>query len=279
MTGTTPNLQAWIGRCRDEVATAAVEPLRALNALLDTNRDLSPGAPLPPAWHWMYFVPSVRQSRLGTDGHPLDEEFMPPLPGTRRMWAGSRLHFRGHISIGDRLERHSEIVSIASKTGRSGAFTLVALRHLVTGDTGEIDERQDLVFRSPTHSVASEPDAAGLTDEERIWDERRLQPDPALLFRFSAVTFNAHRIHYDLPYARSEGYPSLVVQGPLMALLMLDQLYRTDAAAPIGGFNFRARQPAFVSDELLIQKSPAGSGFLLRVTTPRGVASEMEVVV
>lgn len=278
MTGATPDLQAWIGRCRDEVAMAAVEPLRALNALLDTDHDLSPGAPLPPAWHWMYFVPTVRQSRLHTDGHPLDEEFMPPLPGTRRMWAGSRLDFRGHISIGDQLERHSEIVSIASKTGRSGAFTLVALRHLVTGDTGEIDERQDLVFKSPATSIASEPAAADLVDKERVWDERRLQPDPALLFRFSAVTFNAHRIHYDLPYARSEGYPSLVVQGPLMALLMLDQLHRIHPAAPLGSFNFRAKQPAFVSDELLIQNAPAGNGFLLRITTQRGIASEMEVV-
>jgi 3-methylfumaryl-CoA hydratase len=268
----------YVGRREQAVATAHPEPLLRLAALLDADCPLHAGAPVPPGWHWAYFLPTTPQSRLGADGHPVQGEFLPHLPGRRRMWAGSRLVFDGQLRIGDQLRRRSEILAVEVKRGRSGPFMLICLEHRIASAGGaSIVETQDLVFRQP-----AEPAAAGATeaaDPPPLAEFRRIvEPDPTLLFRFSAVTFNAHRIHYDERYATAvEGYPGLVVQGPLQAILMLDLLRREHPRRPVAAFSFRAERPAFASAQLSICGRAAGTRIDLWVESADRVVSRATI--
>ncbi len=236
-------LTEWIGRSetRSDVVTAA--PLVALSALLDRD-DPAPrnGDAAPPLAHWLYFLPAYRQSEAGPDGHALKGEFMPPVPLPRRMWAGSRIEFPRPLVVGSKVERISRIADVVLKQGRSGPLVFVTVRHEVSDSGGlVIADEHDLVYRGEA-ALATRPAPA---PRGAAW-RREIHPDPVLLFRYSAVTFNSHRIHYDQPYAtRVEGYPGLVVHGPLIATLLLDLLRRNAPGVAVKRYRFRAMKPLY----------------------------------
>jgi 3-methylfumaryl-CoA hydratase len=236
---------AWVGRSetRNDIATAA--PLVGLAALLDHDTGAAPDI-VPPLGHWLYFLPTARQSVIGEDGHPRRDGagLLPPVPLPRRMWAGSRIEFLSPIPVGAALTRVTTIAAIKSKRGTTGDLLFVTLRHDIAADgVAAIREEQDIVFREPAPAAPalSIPPTAP-TEAEPADAVRSISPDPVLLFRYSALTFNAHRIHYDRDYARNvEGYAGLVVHGPLIATLLMDHALR--AGLSPRRFDFRAEAP------------------------------------
>lgn len=237
-------LRSWEGRVETLTEVIALQPVRALAALLDREHEYQAGDELPPPAHWLYFLPAARQSELGSDGHPKRGGFLPPVSLPRRMWAGSRIDFHRPLRVGETISRTSRIAAVDSKQGRSGALVFVRVVHEIrAGDAVAISEEQDIVYRDapqPGLVTASTP-APG----EALW-QREVVPDPVLLFRYSALTFNAHRIHYDRPYATQvEHYPGLVVHGPLIATLLLDLVRRSVPGATVRRFSFRAVSPLF----------------------------------
>jgi 3-methylfumaryl-CoA hydratase len=237
-------LQEWVGRTETRTDTVDARPVALLSATLD--RDDPPpriGDPLPPLWHWLYFLPSYRHDEAGGDGHAKRGGFLPPVPLPRRMWAGSRLEWTSPLRIGDTVTRVSSIKSITQKQGASGALVFVVVRHeLSTADGPALAEEHDIVYRDLTTSGTG---AAARVLEEAPW-RRRIVPDDILLFRYSALTFNSHRIHYDRRYVTEvEGYPGLIVHGPLLATLLVDLLRRNGVGETLRRFEFRARRPLF----------------------------------
>ena len=233
----------WIGRTEEREDVVTAPPLVALAALLD--RDDPPpreGDAAPPLAHWLYFLPAYRQSQAGPDGHAARGEFLPPVPLPRRMWAGSRLEFLKPLRVGRRIRSVSRITDVVPKQGRSGALVFVTVRHEVSDESGlALTDEHDIVYRGEAAGTAAiTPAPAGAA-----W-QREIHPDPLLLFRYSAVTFNGHRIHYDHPYAtRVEGYPGLVVHGPLVATLLVDLLRREAPGLTLRTYAFRALRPLF----------------------------------
>ncbi|MBE1527257.1 3-methylfumaryl-CoA hydratase [Sphingopyxis sp. OAS728] len=237
---------ACVGRSetREDVATAA--PLAGLAALLD--HDVTPwvSGEVPPLGHWLYFLPTAPQSEIGADGHPRrdGEGLLPPVPLPRRMWAGSRIEFLAPIAVGAALSRVTTIDAIKPKRGASGDLLFVTLRHDIAADgVAAIREEQDIVFREPAPMIPATAAAPLAPPEPDPADAvRSVSPDPVLLFRYSALTFNAHRIHYDRDYARDvEGYAGLVVHGPLIATLLMDHALRAGLSPRC--FDFRAEAP------------------------------------
>lgn len=244
----TLNLNEWIGRSQEAHDVAMPAPFAALAATLDLAVDFPrPGTPLPPLWHWLYFLPRDRRSDLGPDGHARRGGFLPPVPLQRRMWAGSRFEFHRPLCVGDTLTRRSTIERVSEKTGRSGALVFVTVRHeICRNDEPEcaLTEWHDIVYREaqkPGETISPPTSAPGVASWQLAWI-----PDDVLLFRYSALTFNGHRIHYDRRYATQvEGYPGLVVHGPLIATLLLDLLRRNVGSRELATFEFRARRPLF----------------------------------
>ena len=233
----------WLGRTetREDVVTAA--PLAALSALLDRDDPPPrPGDAAPPLAHWLYFHPVYRESDVGADGHAVKGSFLPPVELPRRMWAGSRLEFMRPLVVGSQVRRTSTIRDITAKQGKSGPLVFVNVRHEVSDAGGLVlRDEHDIVYRGET-GLASRADPAPAGEAWR----REIRPDPVLLFRYSAVTFNSHRIHYDHPYATGvEGYPGLVVHGPLIATLLMDLLRRNLPDMWVAQYRFRAFQPLF----------------------------------
>ena len=246
MTDTTEDYAKWIGQT--EIVEDDISPAPALAAAAtvdDTVTQFGKGAALPPLWHWFYFLPKVPQARLGSDGHPQRGGFMPPIPYPRRMFAGARLHFHRPLVIGQPARREGVVRNVVQKSGRSGslAFVTVGYSFLQQGEVC-IDEEQDIVYREPGPPIPAPQPIELPPVPEGAWS-RIVAPDTRLLFRFSALTFNAHRIHYDRPYAISEeGYPGLVVHGPLTAILLLE-LVRHNTSGCVAGFSFRGQAPLF----------------------------------
>jgi 3-methylfumaryl-CoA hydratase len=221
-------------------------PVAALAATLDRD-DPTPraGDPLPPLWHWLYFLPIHRASEIGPDGHARRGGFLPPVPLPHRMFAGGRYVFERPLRIGDQMTRESRIVDVASKTGRSGPLVFVVVRHEISTTSGRaLVEEHDIVYRDGRGAATATPDPQRAA-ERPTWS-REVRVDDVMLFRYSALTFNGHRIHYDRRYATEvEGYPGLVVHGPLVATLMLELLRRDVTTDPVAGFSFRAMSPIF----------------------------------
>jgi 3-methylfumaryl-CoA hydratase len=220
-------------------------PVVALSATLD--RDDPPpraGDPLPPLWHWLYFLPIARQSMLGPDGHPARGGFLPPVPLPRRMWAGGRFTFHQSLRLDEAVTRVSTIQDVTVKHGRSGALCFVLVRHEVFGERGRaLVEEQDIVYRDAAQPGEA-PAAPRAVRTDDTW-RREVVPGEPLLFRYSALTFNSHRIHYDRRYVTEvEGYPGLVVHGPLIATLLTD-LLRRNTTRVLASFRFRAVSPLF----------------------------------
>lgn len=258
-------LAGWIGRGETRRDVITVAPLVALAALLDRDDPVPrAGDAAPPLAHWLYFVPGYRQSEAGPDGHALKGGFMPPVPLPRRMWAGSRLEFVRPLAVGAYVERTSTIRDVAVKQGRSGPLVFVTVRHEISDAGGLVlSDEHDIVYRGET-ALAAAPVAA---PQGEAW-RREITPDPVLLFRYSAVTFNSHRIHYDHPYAtKVEGYPGLVVHGPLIATLLLDLLRRSRPRARVERYAFRALRPLYDTAAFATCGLPAGDGRTARLWT------------
>ena len=254
------SLQQWVGRSETRTDTLDPRPPTLLSATLD--RDDPPprlGDPLPPLWHWLYFLPSYRESEVGPDGHARRGGFLPPVPLPRRMWAGSRCEWRQPLRIGDTVTRLSRIASVTAKRGASGELVFVLVRHEYSTAAGPaLTEEHDIVYRGLSPAGAASPAEDAPSDAP--W-RRRIVPDDVLLFRYSALTFNSHRIHYDRRYVTEvEGYPGLVVHGPLLATLLVDLLRRNGVGETLRRFEFRARRPLFDTAPFDICGRPADDG-------------------
>ncbi|OLC66958.1 MAG: acyl-CoA dehydrogenase [Betaproteobacteria bacterium 13_1_40CM_4_64_4] len=238
-------LHAWVGKseARDDVID--VRPLVLLSATLDRD-DASPrpGDAVPPLWHWLYFLPVYRQSEVGPDGHAKRGGFLPPVPLPRRMWAGSRIEWHRPLAVGATARRDSRIVSVTPKRGQSGELVFVVVRHEISVAGGlALTEEHDIVYRD---LAPADPERRKTPATPPAAWTRRIVPDDVLLFRYSALTFNSHRIHYDRRYVTEiEGYPGLVVHGPLLATLLVDLLRRHRPDALLRRFEFRASKPLF----------------------------------
>jgi 3-methylfumaryl-CoA hydratase len=250
-------LQQWIGRTRTERDEVSLFPARGLAALLDDDAlDIRPGAKLQDGWHWLYFKPTIPQSAIGPDGHEQRGSFLPPVALPRRMWAGGRLRFRAPLHLGDVVERVSTITDIVQKDGRSGPLVFVTVHHVVSNATGfACDEEQHIVYRDAPVAPVQTANARRLEESARWFEE--FTPDRVALFRFSALTFNGHRIHYDQPYAIAEGYPDIVVHGPLLALLLLRAARRNAEGCELTEFEYRAVAPLFAGQTIRIHAEEA----------------------
>jgi 3-methylfumaryl-CoA hydratase len=231
----------------------------ALAATLDLDESRSPGDALPLLWHWAYFLDWPKTDQLGPDGHPAEGRFLPPIPNRRRMFAGSHVDVAEQLQFGKPTVRHSTVANMVVKRGRSGELLFITVRHEYR-QSGRVKlvEEQDLVYRSDDgRSAPAAPRAEPLEPSTAPW---QMQPktSPSLLFRFSAVTGNSHRIHYDKAYASGvEGFPDLVVHGPLLGLYMAE-LLRANGPEPVAHFGFRLRRPVFVGDAVRVHGTPVG---------------------
>ena len=261
------DLSAWIDREEHREDTITLRPAALLSATLDLNLQLSTGDELPALWHWLYFPPDARRPDLGIDGHPRRGGFFPPLSERRRMFAGARIELGEPLRIGDDVRRVGTIRRIERKEGRRGPLVIVTVRYVLSGaERPVVIEEQDLVY---TDAPPVDDDDGTGDVPSAPWAEE-VATDESLLFRFSAVTFNAHRIHYDAPYAeRIEGYRRPVVHGPLVALLLAGLAERRSGRR-LRAFSFRARSPALVGDALLLRGHPGAERAQLAAYGPSG---------
>jgi 3-methylfumaryl-CoA hydratase len=249
----------WVGR--SEEVSDVLEPARsnALRAALGETAALAAGDELPLLHHWLYFWNVQPPAGLGVDGHPAKGGFLPPVPLPRRMWAGGRLTFLAPLKLGEPVTRTSTILKVEAKSGRSGNLVFVTVEHRLSGEAGlAIVEEQDIVYRAPAPGGTPAPGTDD-TPPQAQW-QRQVDPNTVLLFRYSALTMNGHRIHYDRPYAiEEEGYPGLVVHGPLQATLLADLAAR-NLKSRIATFHFRGQAPAFEGATLHVCGDTADEG-------------------
>lgn len=258
------HLKEWVGRTETLHDQVVAAPLKGLAATLDRDDPPpQPGDAAAPLGHWMFFLPQAPHSQLGPDGHPHRGGFLPPVPLPRRMWAGGRLDWKpgNPLRVGDAVRRVSRIESVEHKRGRSGEMVFVRVRHEVHNARGlALAEEHDIVYRAAAEPGAPPP-VPQAAEADAPW-RRQIVPDPVLLFRYSALTFNGHRIHYDRNYVtETEGYPGLVVHGPLIATLLVDLVRRHAApGAFITRFEFRAVRPTFDLNPFFVNGRSAPDG-------------------
>jgi 3-methylfumaryl-CoA hydratase len=259
----------WIGRSEETADVLTASPAQRLAATLNKVESFAPGTALPPAWHWLYFLPVVRLDDTGADGHARRGGFIPPVALPRRMWAGGRIAFHQPLHVGEKALKKSTIADVTTKQGKSGTLVFVLVRHEIIGERGlALLEEQDLVFREMPPGNAAP--AAQPTPAEAQFS-REITPDPVLLFRYSALTFNSHRIHYDRSYCTDvEGYPGLVVHGPLTATLLLDLLSEHAGGRAIKSFGFRAASALYDTQPFRIEGRIDGDAAQVWALTPEG---------
>jgi 3-methylfumaryl-CoA hydratase len=259
-----PNpLADWIGRQEILNDLIGATPIKALNATLDhPDMAVASGTPLPPLWHWLYFLPLHRQSEIGADGHAKRGGFLPPVPLPRRMWAGSQFEFRSPVRVGDDVQRTSTIANVTEKAGRTGKLVFVKVRHELRCNEASdpaVVEFHDIVYREAKQASDVEPPPVA-APTGAPW-QLEIVPDDVLLFRYSALTFNGHRIHYDRQYVTEvEGYPGLIVHGPLIATLLMDQIRRHLPGADVASFSGKAGRPTFDLHPFRVNGAPQADG-------------------
>lgn len=265
-------LRSWEGKEETREDLLALTQAQMLAATLDRDPEaLSAGDILPPLYHWLYFPSLAKSADLGRDGHAHLGEFMPPVPYPRRMFAGARVSYEGVLRIGEPARRVARIEAVEAKEGRSGPLVFVTVSYEISDDDGlKLREEQDIAYRP---AIALKGRAENAQAETPAADfSREIVPDERLLFRFSALTFNAHRIHYDLPYCEEEGYPALVIHGPLTAVLLADLVTRATGVAEMQSFSFRARSAFFLGDRLCLYGKRDGDTVALTATNDKGLA-------
>ena len=251
------HLRQWIGRTETRHDLAAARPVAAMAATLDREDGMPvPGDGVPPLWHWMFFASLSRHSDVAADGHTKLGGFLPPVPLPRRMFAGGRFEFHHPLRIGDDITRVSTVKGVTSKRGRTGDMVFVTVQHDISDAQGfAVREEHDIVYREAAKLGAAQSQPRPAPTDEVF--SREIDPDPVLLFRYSALTFNGHRIHYDRTYVTEvEGYPGLIVHGPLIATLLVDLLRRSLPDAQIKGFSFRAMSPLFDTHRFTVCARP-----------------------
>lgn len=258
------NVMDWIGK--QEVVTEVLDPQRALQFATTINKPLScvAGEVLPELWHWMVCVAAIPINQLGRDGHPQKGLFLPPVALPRRMWAGGRFNFSEPLTLGESITRTSTIKDIKFKAGRSGDLAFVTVSHDYTGDQGgHITEEHDIVYREdPKTEGASVNPECEVDDTPYDW-QQSYGTHPVQLMRYSALTFNGHRIHYDRDYAAFEGYEGLVVHGPLIATYMLELVREHMPEASVSEFSFRALRPIIDINPFSVHASREGNSIKL----------------
>ncbi len=263
-------LQGWIGR--EEAVTDFLDlaALRRVRTYFGMSPNVAEGDAIDETWHWCFFNPAVPAAQLARDGHPMTGDFLPPFDLPRRMWGGSRLSFHEPLRAGKEAKRVSRILSVDLKRGKSGTLGLVKVEHVISQDGAVCRrEEQDIVYREP----ASGPQAAISAPECPTGSQasQEVKPDPVTLFRYSALTYNAHRIHYDRDYATGEeGYPALVVHGPLTASLLVGFSRANRDRAPMTAFSFRGTSPLFDTAPFTLHSSAEGNKDTLWVERPGG---------
>lgn len=254
------NLAAWVGR--SETMSDQIDIGRAIAMAATLDAPVSPvlGDALPPLWHWIYFWSAISASDLGADGHAQRGSFLPPVTLPRRMWAGGRLKFLAPLAIGAKAERFSQIKAVEAKQGKSGPLVFVTVSHEISVQgIPVIQEEHDIVYRESLQTAGSMRKTK-LAPTDAHWS-RQISPDPVQLFRYSALTFNGYRIHYDRTYATEvEGYPSLIVHGPLLASLLTDLVRRELPSQTISEFAFRAIAPLFDTEPFSVHGRLAADG-------------------
>ena len=265
------HLNKWVGNQEIAIEPIAVEPLHRMRATLDyAPKTIIAGEPVPALWHWAYFLNPVRASELGRDGHAALGDFMPPIPLPRRMWAGGQLQFHAPLRVGELARRESTVRDVKLKQGRTGKLCFVEVEHCISvGDEVRIREIHNIVYRD-----ANQPDQAKAQPLEAPDDAQwshEVVPSSTLLFRYSALTFNGHRIHYDLDFCRDvEGYPGLVFHGPLTATMLMDIATQQYPDRLLAGYEFRAYSPLFDNAPFTLNGKIDGSKAVLWAANPQG---------
>jgi 3-methylfumaryl-CoA hydratase len=267
------HLRQWIGRSTEASDTVTAQLVRGLRATLFLDiGEPTTGDAAPHTVHWCLAQPVAPMSELGPDGHPARGGFLPPVPLPRRMWAGGELEFLDGLRVGDEATRHSEIADVMMKTGSTGTLCFVAVKHTISTARGvAIRERQDIVYRDvpgrPPSAATAKPAAAAPPAKHR----ESHMADPVLLFRYSALTFNGHRIHYDRDYVTNvEGYPGLIFHGPMQAALLVEFAARLHRGAVPRKFSYRGVQPLFDGSEFSVNANEAGAGMELWTANSAG---------
>ena len=264
------HLSQWIGSKETTEETISVEPLHRMRATLDhAPKTMTEGEIVPALWHWAYFLKPTRASELGRDGHAALGDFMPPVPLPRRMWAGCQLKFSAPLRVGETARRESTVRDVKLKQGRSGILCFVDVEHaILVGDELKLTEIHNIVYRDtkqPGDDKARPPVAPG----DAQWN-REVKPDSTLLFRYSALTFNGHRIHYDLDFCRhQEGYPGLVFHGPLTATLLIEMLRQQNPGKSLESCDYRAYSPLFDDASFTLNGKMDGTDAILWATDPQ----------
>ncbi len=264
------HLRRWIGRSTQASDVVTAQLTRALRATLFLEiGEPKPGDAAPFTVHWCLAQPVFPMSELGPDGHPARGGFLPPVPLPRRMWAGGELEFFDTLRVGDEVVRTSRIADVTMKTGSTGPLCFVSVDHLVTTSRGTaIRERHDIVYRdvSPTPAAPAKPPAPPTAQHRETH-----MADTVLLFRYSALTFNGHRIHYDRDYVtRVEGYPGLIFHGPMQAALLVEFAARLHGGAAPKKFSYRGVQPLFEGSEFSVNANEVESGLELWTANSQG---------
>lgn len=258
-----PNLKDWIGRQETAKGCVPFTVAQTIHATLGRGDAVCPteGEAMPPLWHWYAFPPAVSMGGLAEDGHPALGGFLPPVPYERRMWASSSLHFVGDLRVGEDITKQSTITAVDEKTGSTGGMVFVVVEHELFGSQGlAVRETQAIVYLPIAPEFTPPPKHPGPTENLSV--DTREPISTSLLFRYSAITFNAHRIHYDLPYTQQvEHYPGLVVHGPLQANLLIARATAWKGVRP-DRFSFRGVHPMFHTSDLHLRATENGVGSL-----------------
>lgn len=263
-------LNQWLGNTEQSEDVINLRQANLMCATFGQPQDMQLGDDLPPLWHWIYFLSAVGPSELGRDGHPMLGGFLPPVALPRRMWAGGRFEFFHPIHIGDKATKTSRIEAITPKTGRSGTLCFVTVSHTISVN-GQVclREEHDIVYREDP-----KPDAPAqkpqMAPQDPDW-HKEISVNPVTLFRYSALTFNGHRIHYDRIYNREvEGYPDLVVHGPLIGTFLIDLAVKSQPDRLLKHYSFRALSPVFDTAPFHINGKLSDGAAILWATKPDG---------
>jgi 3-methylfumaryl-CoA hydratase len=276
------NLRTWIGKTRVDEDFIAARHARLLADTLDypVPERICDGQRLPPLWHWCYFLEGAPTRELGTDGHPARGGFMPPVPLTNRMWAGGRVSFSAPVLIGSSIRKVSRILDVTHKQGRSGDLVFVTVLHELKSLQGDllISEEQDLVYKAATPPGQSNTPPS-VTPSAQF--STTYTPTSAMLFRYSALTFNGHRIHYDADYCREqEGYRNLVIHGPLNATMLAGYAEQISSGSRLRSFRYRGLSPAILGNSITLHASSQDERIALVATLDDGTACmEAEAII
>ncbi|CAE6881073.1 MULTISPECIES: acyl-CoA dehydrogenase [Paraburkholderia] len=265
------HLREWVGNSQTDHDTLSSRHARLMAATLGLPQsDLVEGAALPPLWHWLYFLGGESPAALGRDGHPARGGFLPPVTLPNRMWAGGQLEFYAPAPLDARIEKRSTVVAVDHKQGRRGELVFVKVLHELLHEGDKVlSELHDIVYKGVTATGSGAADVRTPVAQH----SRRIKPDSTMLFRYSALTFNGHRIHYDADYCREvEGYPNLVIHGPLNATL-LAAFAEEVGGKPVREFRYRGLKPSILGNELTINAARDGDQLVLWVALPDGSTS------